>query len=124
MGEKSFTLRQLTKALNTKVGKAIKFQIDACTSSPVSSEHIGIFRQVYRPKVGGTKKRPSNVYAFYVVKDKGCNPPPYNDEWYNHIVDFVDLTNLLLNYKKKSVDNESVFNLAQNKNKKSICHHK
>ena len=110
--EKSFTLKQLTKTLNTKVGKAVKFQIDVCTSSPVSKEHIGIFRQVYRPKLGATKKRPSNVYAFYFVTNKGCNPPSYNDEWYNHIIDYVDLASLLFNYKKRNADNDIVFNLV------------
>ena len=71
---------------------AVKFQIDVCTSSPVSNEYIGIFRQVNRPKLGATKKRPSSQYAFYFVKNKGCNPPSYNDECYNHIVDCIDLT--------------------------------
>ena len=116
--ENSFTLKELTKALNTKAGKSIKYQIDVGVAEPVAVDHIGIFRQVYRPKVGPTKKRPSNIFAFYFVEKKGSNPPLYDDPWYNHIVDYIELTNAALNYKKRNTDDIDLFSLVQNKKQK------
>ena len=89
---------------NAKVGKAMKHQMDVITTLPVSNAHIGIFRQVYRPRKGPSKKRPSNVYVFYFVSIKGSNPPSHDIEWYKHVIDYLDLTHVILNYQKRSID--------------------
>ena len=93
-----FTIADLTKALNTKFGKTIKMQLDVDIHSPVSENHIGIFRQSYRPRKGSSKKRPAMVYGFYFVEAKGTSPPSYDDAWYNHIIDFIELQSLIANY--------------------------
>ena len=89
--DNNFALKQFTKALSTKRGKVIKDQIDVDIQMPVSLSHIGISHQVYRPRKGTTKKTSGMVYACYFTTIRGTNPPTYNDEWYNHIVDFTEL---------------------------------
>ena len=54
--ENSFTAKDLSKALNTKFGKSIKMQLDADIHGEVLEDHIGVFRQSYRPRKGSTKK--------------------------------------------------------------------
>ena len=44
------TIKKLTNALNTKVGKTIKNQIDNSLDKELNVDHIGIFREVYLPK--------------------------------------------------------------------------
>ena len=112
--ENNFTLKELTKELNTKEGKTIKFQLEA-NKNTVTHDHVGIFRQVYRPKKGPTKKRPSNVYCFYFVSKKGDTPPLYDDEWYNHISEF---SQLLQDIKLSNVvaDEDMSYTVIKNKN--------
>ena len=118
--ESNFSTRDLTKALNTKKGKAIKYQIDVSTNAPVSNEHIGIFRQSYRPKKGHTKKRSGTVYAYYFVKQKGSLPIAYIDAWFDHIVNFTDLLSLILQYKKRSMIDNDYSNLVSKRQKIEI----
>ena len=108
MKDDIFSVKDLTRALNTKKGKVIKYQIDVSTAAPVSHEHIGIFRQVYRPKKGNTKKWSGIVYAYYFVKDRGSLHIVHEDVWYDHIVDFTHLLRLILDKKKTQgmIDNE------------------
>ena len=95
-----FTMKKLIKALNTKEGKIIKYQIDSSIVSEILPNHIGIFRQTYRPKKRKNMKREGCTSAFYFVSTKGTTPPLYSDAWYNHIVDFLVLARLVTKYKK------------------------
>ena len=94
------TIKKLTKALNTKVGKTIKNQIENSLDRPLNEDHIGIFREMYRPKKSMNRKREGTSYAFYFVSQRGSKPPLYDDPWYNHIVDFVDLAKSIVNMKR------------------------
>ena len=118
--QNNFTLKELTKELNTKEGKGIKIQMEADPTT-VTEDHVGIFRQVYRPKKGPTKKRPSNVYCFYFVSKKGDTPPSYDDEWYNHICEF---TQLLQDIKRNCVPNEDItYNVIKKQKASTNTHH-
>ena len=54
--ENSFTLKELTKALNTKAGKSIKYQIDVGVADPVTVDHIGIFDKCINRKLNQQKR--------------------------------------------------------------------
>ena len=74
-----FIIKKSTKVLNTKLGKFIKDQIDNGLSKELGKDHIGIFREVYRPKKRKNGKREGNTYAFYFTSQKGRKPPTYRD---------------------------------------------
>ena len=101
------TIKKLTKALNTKIGKTIKNQIENSLDRPLNEDHIGIFREAYRQKKSKNRKREGTSYAFYIVSQKGSKPPSYDDPWYNHIVDFLDLAKSIVNMKKSLMINSS-----------------
>ena len=90
----------MTNVLKTKVDKTIKYQIENSLGRELNIDHIGIFREVYRPKIRMHEKQEGNTYDFYFTSQKGSKPPSYDDPWYNHIVDFVELTKFIVNMKK------------------------
>ena len=95
----------------------MKHQMDVNTTLPELNTHIDIFQISLSPEKRTIKEKTSNVYAFYFGSIKGSNLPSYYNEWYMDVIDHPDLTNLILNYKKRSIDSNSGSNLG-NKRKK------
>ena len=74
-----FTMKKLIKALNTKEGKVIKNQMDSSVVSEILPDHLGIFRQTYRPKKRENMKQEGYTSAFHFVSEKGTNSPSCSD---------------------------------------------
>ena len=62
-----FIMKKLIKALNTKEGKVIKNQMDSSVVSEILPDHLGVFRQTYRPMKRKNMKRGGYTSAFYFV---------------------------------------------------------
>ena len=86
--------------MNTKEGKVIENQMDSSFVSEILPDHLGVFRQIYRPMKRKNMKREGYTSAFYFVSKEGTTQPWYSDAWYNHIVDFIELERLVTNYKR------------------------
>ena len=110
--ELRFDSKELNKAL--RCNKHLTIQMDMNTTSPVMSDHIGIFRQKYRPKVRDHSKKGSAIFAYYFVSTKGTIPQTTTDRWFDNICDLKDLlVNTRTIHSKRSLDINSVLSKKQ-----------
>jgi len=98
----SFNGNQLVSALGLKINHAFNSEISVADRRNLPHDHVGIFRDVFRPKGG------KRVHCFY-AGPRGKAPEATETAWYNYINDGKELLEKVITRQEiKKLSNETI----------------